>query len=166
MSPGIFLDERQALIKMDTTMARGTAKSDGAESTLILAENLRQAAGKFVRGIRSQAGTPTTSQSETLAILDRDGPTSIADLAGRRNVRHQSMRLVVGQLERRGLISKTRNPTDARSQLLSLTEKGRHTLSQAREARTREIAALIDTRLSEQERRTLRDAITIIERLV
>ena len=147
-------------------MARDTPKSDGAGSTLVLAENLRQAVGKFVRGIRSQAKTPTTSQSETLDILDCNGPTSIADLAGRRNVRHQSMRLVVGQLERRGLISKTRNPTDARSQLLSLTEKGRHTLSQAREARTREIAALIDTRLSEQERRTLRDAITIIERMV
>lgn len=146
-------------------MTRDTPESDGAGSTLILAENLRQAVGKFVRGIRSQAETPTTSQAETLSILDHNGPTSIADLAGRRNVRHQSMRLVVGQLEQGGLVSKTQNPADGRSQLLSLTEKGRRTLSQAREARTREIAASIDTRLSEQERCTLRDAITLIDRL-
>lgn len=52
------------------------------EDALALAEKLRHTLGKFVRGIRLQADTPTTSQSKTLALLDRNGPLSVAKLAG------------------------------------------------------------------------------------
>lgn len=132
---------------------------------LILAENLRRTLGKFVRGIRSEADTPTTSQSETLSLLDRNAPLSVAELAGLRNVRHQSMRLVVGQLEMDGLVGKLPNPADGRSQLLSLTEKGEEILIRSRQARTSKIAALIEERLSNQDRQTLQAAITVIERM-
>lgn len=130
-----------------------------------LAENLRRVIGKFVRAVRSQAETPTTSQSETLALLDKEGPSSVAELAIRRNVKHQSMRLVVGQLEAEGLVGKMPNPGDGRSQLLSLTAKGQETLSRSREARTCWIANVIEDRLSDQERRTLRAAIDVLERI-
>lgn len=132
---------------------------------LALAEDLRATLGRFVRGVRTQANTPTTSQSETLSLLDRAGPLTVAELAERRNVRHQSMRLVAGQLEAEGLISKMPNPADGRSQLLSITDKGRAELSRGRDARTSQIASLIEERLSEEDRRTLGAAIRIIERL-
>lgn len=89
-----------------------------------LAEKLRYTVGKFVRAIRLKADTPTTSQSETLALLDRNGPLSVAELAGLRNVRHQSMRLVISQLEGNVLVGRLPNPADGRSQLLSITAKG------------------------------------------
>ncbi|SPL62384.1 hypothetical protein OHAE_5452 [Ochrobactrum soli] len=57
------------------------------------------------------------------------------------------------------------NPADRRSQLLSLTEKGRESLSRSREARTLKIATLIDERLTDEERRVLEVAIHIIDRL-
>lgn len=132
---------------------------------LALAEDLRATLGRFVRSVRTQANTPTTSQSETLSLLDRAGPLTVAELAERRNVRHQSMRLVAGQLETEGLISKMPNPADGRSQLLSITDNGRAELSRAREARTSQIADLIEERLSEEHRRTLATAIRIVERL-
>ncbi len=132
---------------------------------LALAEDLRVTVGKFVRGVRTHANTPTTSQSETLALLDRAGPLSVAELAERRNVKHQSMRLVAGQLEAEGLVRKTPHPADGRSQLLSMTEAGRERLADARKARTSEIAKLIEERLSAADRQTLEAAIGIIERL-
>ncbi|MBX4912025.1 MULTISPECIES: MarR family transcriptional regulator [Rhizobium] len=147
-------------------MAGDEESPEKLESALALAESLRVTVGNFVRGIRANTNTPTTSQSETLALLDRSGPLSVAELASRRNVRHQSMRLVAGQLETAELVSKLPNPVDSRSRLLSITEKGREELTRSRKARTAEIAALIDERLSQEDRRTLEAAIRIIERLV
>lgn len=135
------------------------------DDRLRLAEDLRRAVGTFVRSIRTQADTPTTSQSETLSILDRTGPLSVAELAARRNVRHQSMRLVAASLEESRLVEKLPNPADGRSQLISITAEGQAELSRSREARTQRIAALIEERLSDQERQALRAAIRILDRL-
>lgn len=146
-------------------MAREQAGSGRHADALALAEDLRVTLGSFVRGVKTQANTPTTSQSETLSLLDRVGPLSVAELADRRNVRHQSMRLVAGQLESEGLVSKAPNPADGRSQLLFITDSGRETLSRARQARTSQIANLIEERLSDKDRRVLEAAIRIIERL-
>lgn len=146
-------------------MAIDEAISGDDPTALLLAENLRITIGRFVRGVRTQAVTPTTSQSEALLLLEKSGALSIAELASRRNVRHQSMRLVTAQLEAEGLVCKIANPADRRSQLLSITEKGRETLSHSREARTSKIAALIQERLTEDDRRTLEAAIPVIERL-
>ncbi len=146
-------------------MANDETGSGHQATALILAESLRDTLSRFVRGVRSQTDTPTTSQSETLLLLERGGPLSVAELANCRNVRHQSMRLVTAQLETEGLIRRLPNPADGRSQLLSITEKGREELSRSRRARTSKIAALIEERLSEEDRRTLEAAIPVIERL-
>lgn len=146
-------------------MAGKVAGSEGHADALVLAEHLRATLGRFVRGVKTQANTPTTSQSETLALLDREGPLSVAELADRRNVRHQSMRLVAAQLETQGLVGKTPNPADGRSQHLTITGSGRAELSRARQARTAQIAGLIEERLSAEDRRVLEAAIRIIERL-
>jgi|AraplaDrversion2_2_1032049.scaffolds.fasta_scaffold155857_1 DNA-binding MarR family transcriptional regulator len=132
---------------------------------LKLGEELRRTIGKFVRSVRRQADTPTSSQSETLGLLDRQGPLSVADLAFHRKVKHQSMRLVVAQMEANGLVEKKQNPADGRSHLLFLSAKGQRTLARSRKARQLQIATLIDERLSDADRQTLRAAITVIERL-
>ena len=141
------------------------ADKDPTAEALALGEELRRVVGTFVRSIRRKAGTPTGSQAETLALLDRQGAMSVADLAAERKVKHQSMRLVVAQLEASGLVARLPNPDDGRSQLVALSDKGRAALAEAREARRREVAALIDTRLTDEERQLLRTAIGLIERL-
>jgi len=75
------------------------------------------------------------------------------------------MRLVAASLEENGLVEKLPNPADGRSQLISITAEGQAELSRSREARTRKIAALIEERLSDQERQALRAAIRILDRL-
>lgn len=147
-------------------MASDRASSENRTDALELAEDLRATLGRFVRLVKNEANTPTTSQSETLSLLDRSGPLTVAELANLRNVRHQSMRLVTAQLELDGLVGKLPNPADGRSQLLSITQKGREELSRSREARTLKIAALIEERLSNQDRQTLQAAILVIKRLM
>jgi DNA-binding MarR family transcriptional regulator len=147
-------------------MASEEAGCEARTDVLTLAEDLRVTLGKFVRGVKIKADTPTTSQSETLSLLDLSGPLSVAELAERRNVRHQSMRLVAGQLESDGLISKMPNPADGRSQLLTITENGRAELLRSRRARTSEIAALIEERLSQEDRRALEAAVRLLDRLL
>lgn len=132
---------------------------------LVLGEDLRRVVGTFVRSIKRQADTPTGSQSETLGLLDRQGAMSVASLAAERKVRHQSMRLVVAQLEESGLVTRLPNPEDGRSQLVALSDEGRAALVRSREARRREIASLIDERLSDDDRRVLRAAIAVVEKL-
>lgn len=63
------------------------------------------------------------------------------------------------------MVSRVPNSADRRGQLLSITEKGRESMSLSRQARTSEIATLIEERLSEEERRVLAAAIQIIDRL-
>lgn len=140
-------------------------ESEPTAEALALGEELRRVVGGFVRSVRRQAGTPSSAQSETLALLDREGPMSVAALAAERRVKHQSMRLVVAQLEEGGLVTRLPNPEDGRSQLVALSDPGRAALARSREARRLEIAALIDARLSDEERRQLRSAIALIERL-
>jgi DNA-binding MarR family transcriptional regulator len=75
------------------------------------------------------------------------------------------MRLVAASLEESRLVEKLPNPADGRSQLISITAEGQAELSRSREARTQRIAALIEERLSDQERQALQTAIRVLDRL-
>lgn len=146
-------------------MAEQTNQPDTAPDMVELAESLRTTIGRFVRNVRTAAGTPTSAQSETLGLLDRDGPSSVAVLAQIRNVKHQSMRLVVAQLEEDSLVMRLADPDDRRSQLVSITDKGRTALGAARAARADWIATTLQDRLTEEERETLRRSILVFEKL-
>ncbi|PKR55228.1 MarR family transcriptional regulator [Thalassospira marina] len=148
-------------IKPDTS----PLSTPASRETIALAEDLRQCIGSFVRNVRSEANTPTSAQNETLALIARDGLQSMAVLAQKRSVKHQSMRLVIAQLEKAGHITRQPNPDDARSHLIALTAAGENALTTARQARTDWIAAKIQTTLNTTERQSLRDAITILQKL-
>ncbi|WP_157764939.1 MarR family winged helix-turn-helix transcriptional regulator [Acidovorax delafieldii] len=131
-----------------------------------LAESLREVVGDFVRLTRDQAGTPSTARSETLGILDRQGSMSIASLAAHRNVRHQSMRLVVAQLESESLVARMSDPADGRSQLITLTHAGTEFVRLSRHARSLHIETAIAAELSEQERQDLAKGVSVLKRLL
>jgi DNA-binding MarR family transcriptional regulator len=132
---------------------------------LALAERLRRAIGDFVRVVRAQADTPTTARLETLDLLDRAGALTTAALAQRRHVKHQSMRLVIEQLERDGLVEKTADPQDRRGQLIVLRLEGRAALAQDRQARALWIATALRDHIGSEGRRDLERAIGLLERL-
>jgi DNA-binding MarR family transcriptional regulator len=130
-----------------------------------LAEELRATIGRFVRQIRSEASTPTSSQTETLGLLARMGPHTTASLAKIRGVKHQSMRLVVAELLSAGLITRVPNPNDGRAKNIELTNKGLDAVTSERTARTQAIAHLLEQRLSIEERICLAKALKIINKL-
>lgn len=130
-----------------------------------LAEDLRRSVGGFVRAIRQDTGTTRSAQSDTLDVLDRLGPTNVAALAETRGVTHQTMRLVVAQLEASGLVTQEADPSDRRSRLVSISPAGRDALARQRIARTSRIADVIRNQLLPDERDLLRAATVILDRL-
>ncbi len=130
-----------------------------------LAETLREAIGRFVRVIRLDASTPSDARMEALAMLDNDGAMSVAALAARRGVKHQSMRLLVGQLADDGLVVREADPGDRRSRTVHVTEAGRQLLSRSRGSRASSIASRLQERLSPHERDVVREAIALLKRL-
>jgi DNA-binding MarR family transcriptional regulator len=130
-----------------------------------LADDLRRSVGGFVRAIRQDTGTTKSAQSETLDVLDRLGPMNVAALAETRGVTHQTMRLVVAQLETSGLVKQEADPSDRRSRLVSMSAAGFDALARQRMARTSRIADAIQSQLSHDERDLLRAATVILDRL-
>jgi DNA-binding MarR family transcriptional regulator len=71
------------------------------------------------------------TQFLTLATLNEVGSAPINALAERLDIERTAMGKMVGFLERDGLIRLRPSPTDGRSRLIELTEKGRRFYAQA-----------------------------------
>ncbi len=99
------------------------------------AEALRAAVGRFVRRGR-QGDTMPAGQAAALGHLERDGTLSIAELAAREGVRHQSMARTVGLLAEKGLVAVSSDPADQRRVSVGVTAPGRAALQEQRERRT------------------------------
>lgn len=130
-----------------------------------LAEQLRAAIGAFVRKTREGASTPSSAQSETLVILERESPLSAAALARRRGVTHQSMRVTVGELMSQGLVIATPDPNDGRSKCYQLNDEGQRALQALRQSRSQWLAEHWVSTLTKAERRTIRQAIELLNRV-
>lgn len=140
-------------------------QDDPVSDALALAEELRRAIGTFVRVIREETATERSAQSETLGLLAREGAMNVAALAQRRRVTHQTMRVVVAQLVADGLVERSADSADRRSWQLSLSRAGRAQVLRDRGTRAARIGTLIGTTLSVAERKQLRTAIGLLERL-
>jgi DNA-binding MarR family transcriptional regulator len=135
------------------------------EATEQLAEDLRRVVGNLVREVRSGSHTLSSAQSETLGLLDRHGPASISAIAAHRHVKHQSMRLVIAQLEQQQLVTRSLDPSDARKQLFELTHQGRVALEHSRHQRSDWLARQLKEKTTASELQTLEAAVRILEQL-
>ena len=106
-----------------------------SEFTLETADILRRAVGDMVRAIQQTEDIPG-GQIETLGFLFRDGPLSIAQLARKRKIRHQSMSATVADLEAQGLVARAPDPADGRGVLIELTESGSAMIRESRLTRS------------------------------
>jgi len=131
-----------------------------------VAADLTLAIGLLLRRLRSEAnpGELNLSQASALARLEREGPTTTADLARAESMKPQSMKAILASLEEEGCVERKPHPTDGRQILFELTPKGV-------EERRRRTAAkrewLIDAlaRFDRAEIQTLAAAIPLIRRL-
>ncbi|GAA2240792.1 MarR family transcriptional regulator [Kitasatospora cystarginea] len=107
----------------------------------------------------------TPSQLSALSRLSKDGPMSASELAAAERVRPQSTAATLAVLDQRGLIQRHPDPEDGRRQLVTLTELGREYVAGSRQAREEWLARALQDHCTEDERRTVIEALTLLDRL-
>ncbi len=89
------------------------------------ARRLRQEAASEASGL-----TPTSTAA--LATIERHGPLTPSELAEIERVKRPTITRTLGCLEREGLVDRTPDPDDGRSNLISLNAAGRERLRRLR----------------------------------
>jgi DNA-binding MarR family transcriptional regulator len=129
-----------------------------------VASELRVVIGQVVRRLRAQHRFPL-AQATVLGRLDREGASSVSDLAVAEHVRPQSMAQTVGDLEAERLVSRRPDPEDGRRALVELTAKGHETLAAERSRREGWLAEAIASDLTPEEQEVLMRAVPLLRRL-
>ncbi|MFN8053535.1 MAG: MarR family transcriptional regulator [Acidimicrobiales bacterium] len=89
------------------------------------------------------------------------GPLSISELARRMGVSQQAASKSVADLERRRLIDRRPHPDDARASLVSLSRRGRRSVTSARRSRS-DILDEVTTLLGERQTAALMRSLRLI----
>ena len=133
-----------------------------------LAGDLRALIGKLKRRLREQANAEdlTPSQVSVLFRLEREGPTTMSNLARAEGMRPQSMGSAVALLEAAGFVRGAPDPNDGRQTILSLTDMCRERFREGRAARQDWLFRTIRARLSPREQKDLGAAVELLRRLV
>ena len=115
------------------------------DALLALATELRVAMSRLGRQTRVSSTGLTPSQLSALTSLDESGPSRLNELAAREGVAAPTMSRGVDILEQAQLVRRRRDPDDARSSFIELTDRGRALLTTAIDQRT----TLLARRLAE-----------------
>lgn len=129
------------------------------------ADELRRSVGVLVRAVRDRTAEESDGQIETLGFLMRDGAQSIASLARRRRIRHQSASAVVADLEKAGLVGRERDPADARGVLITLTSAGSEMVTESRRIRAEVVLEAARSSLSADDRALLARVPALLDAL-
>jgi DNA-binding MarR family transcriptional regulator len=90
-----------------------------------LASRLRVDLARVARRLRQEAGTGLSpSLTSALASVERCGPLTPSELAGLERVQRPTVTRLLVRLEELGLVSRTPDPADRRSTLISVTPAG------------------------------------------
>ena len=132
-----------------------------------IAGELRVVVGRLKRRLREETGTHGLSWSQiaVLGHLEREGPSTVTELARREGMRPQSMGATVAVLEAAGLVQGVAHPTDGRRTVLSLTASARSWIKASRAAREDWLLHTIQARLSPAEQKRLAGAVELLKRL-
>lgn len=129
-----------------------------------LAHDTRETLGRLIRRLRAEPGPPVGPHA-VLGRLDRQGPTSISDLATAERMRPQSMAQIVNDLEEAGSVSRRIDSEDRRRVMIELTPAGLATLEETRARREDWLTQTLDAELSARERELLRKALVLLDRV-
>jgi DNA-binding MarR family transcriptional regulator len=131
-----------------------------------LAGRLRLAIARSARRLRQEAGVELSpSLTAALATLDRHGPITPSELAVRERIQRPTVTRLLGRLEEAGLVSRTPDPHDRRSSLISATPAGRALMDELRTRKTAYLARRLEE-LDPEDRLVLERAAIVLERML
>lgn len=138
------------------------------ERASTLAVELRTTLGRLKRRLREHGGGNdlTPSQVSVLLHLEKDGSTTVSNLARAEGMRPQSMSATIAPLQKAGLVSGSPDPNDRRQTMMSLTKRCQKLLQEGRAARQDWLTTTIQEKLSAQEQEKLAAALELLARLV
>ena len=136
------------------------------ESPAEEAAEIRRGALRLARRLRAERPDDALSANKisVLAHLHRDGPATPGELAAAEHQRPQSLTRVFAELERAGLISRSRGRADRRQSVLSITPAGIDALAHDMAQRDAWLVSAL-AGLTDAERQVLRIAGTLMDRL-
>ena len=130
-----------------------------------LADRLHSTAIHLLRQVRVQDSATglAPARISALSVLVFGGAMSLNQLAQAEQVRPPTMSRIVDALESDGLARRTVNPEDRRAVVIEATERGTAILWRGRKRRVKFLARHL-SRLSEEERKKIGDAIKAIQK--
>ena len=131
----------------------------------VLPSQLRLAVMRLARRLRQESvGDITQSQLSALAVVDREGPLSLGDLAEIERVAPPSMTRIAARLEEQGWVVRTVDATDRRVARLRISDSGRALLKETRTRRDAYLATRLRS-LPVDDLEVLGRALPLLERL-
>jgi DNA-binding MarR family transcriptional regulator len=131
-----------------------------------VADRLHSAAIHLLRRVRRsdpQTGV-SAAQLSALSVL-MGGPRTLGEMAAAEQVRPPTISTLVAEMERLGLVRRSRDPRDARIARIEMTARGRRVLAKGRELRIADIERRV-RRLTPAQVASVRDAVAIIESML
>jgi DNA-binding MarR family transcriptional regulator len=129
-----------------------------------LAPRLHSAVLHLLRRLarEDRASGQSPARLSALSVLVFGGPRPIGRLARDEGVSAPTMTRLVAALELDGLVTRTPDPGDRRSQLVAATDRGREILVAGRARRVAALERLLE-RVPARDRRSLEAAVAVIE---
>lgn len=137
------------------------------KNDLIIAGEVRMAVSRLLRQFRKQVKHYPVSMTEqtTLVLIDQYGEILPSELAALEKMTAQSMSQILNRLSLLGYIHRQTAPGDKRKVLISLSKEGKEVLTAMRHMRAEWLAAAMSRLLTAEEKKILRQAAGILQRL-
>ena len=113
-------------------MENGFHEPGSADDESVVSSDLLTFAARLVRVVGRQVSGDSPAALRLLSQLDELGASTITDLAKADRTSQPTISAAVRGLEEDGLVARGAHPEDARSTLLTLTDRGRTVLAAAR----------------------------------
>lgn len=133
-----------------------------------LSSSLRTSVSTLNKRLRKQdysSENYSITEIETMNYLYQKGNLYPSELAGLTKIRPQSMSAILDKFEKQKLIKRIPSKEDKRKVYITLTAFGKKTAGGTRYERDAWLTKSIDKNLTDKEKKTLKKAIDIINRL-
>jgi DNA-binding MarR family transcriptional regulator len=129
-----------------------------------LSNELVVLSARLVREVRRHTPDLPAASTRLLSLLDELGPSTIGDLAKADRCSQPTMSGLVKGIGAKGWVTRSAHPQDARSSLVTLTDRGREVLTELRRRNADVVAAR--ARATEVSPDDLSGAVALLSRLL